>query len=38
MSTMSVADITEELITEIMGTKTNEEFLEKMALFLQNVK
>ncbi len=38
MSTMSVADITEELITEIMGTKTNEEFLEKMALFLKNVK
>lgn len=38
MSTMSVADITEELITEIMGTKTNSEFLEKMALFLKNVK
>ncbi len=38
MSTMSVADITEELITEIMTTKTNQEFLEKMALFLKNVK
>lgn len=38
MSTMSVADITEELITEIMGTKTNQEFLEKMSLFLKNVK
>lgn len=38
MSTMSVADITEELITEIMGTKTNAEFLEKMALFLKNIK
>ena len=38
MSTMSVADITEELITEIMNTKTNEEFLEKMAVFLKNVK
>ncbi len=38
MSTMSVADITEELITEIMATKTNQEFLEKMALFLKNVK
>lgn len=38
MSTMSVADITEELITEIMGTKTNAEFLEKMSLFLKNVK
>ena len=38
MSTMSVADITEELITEIMNTKTNQEFLEKMALFLKNMK
>jgi len=38
MSTMSVADITEELITEIMNTKTNQEFLEKMSLFLKNVK
>lgn len=38
MSTMSVADITEELITEIMGTKTNAEFLEKMSLFLKNIK
>lgn len=38
MSTMSVSDITEELITEIMNTKTNQEFLEKMALFLKNVK
>jgi len=38
MSTMSVADITEELITEIMNTKNNQEFLEKMALFLKNVK
>ena len=38
MSTMAVSDITEELITEIMNTKTNQEFLEKMALFLKNVK
>ena len=38
MSTMSVSDITEELITEIMNTKTNQEFLEKMALFLKNMK
>ena len=38
MSTMSVADITEELITEIMSTKNNQEFLEKMSLFLKNVK
>ena len=38
MSTMAVSDITEELITEIMNTKTDQEFLEKMALFLKNVK
>ncbi|MCI9087002.1 MAG: transcription termination factor Rho [Clostridia bacterium] len=38
MSIMSVSDITEELITEIMNTKTNQEFLEKMALFLKNMK
>ncbi len=38
MSTMAVSDITEELITEIMNTKTNQEYLEKMALFLKNVK
>ena len=38
MSTMAVSDITEELITEIMNTKTNQEFLEKMSLFLKNVK
>lgn len=38
MSTMSVADVTEELITEMMATKNNQEFLEKMSLFLKNVK
>ena len=38
MSTMSVADVTEELITQMMHTKTNEEFLDKMTYFLKNVK
>ena len=38
MSTMSVADVTEELITQMMQTKTNEEFLDKMTYFLKNVK
>ena len=38
MSTMSVADVTEELITEMTETKNNEEFLEKMSTFLKNVK
>ena len=38
MSTMSVADVTEELITEMTETKNNEEFLDKMSTFLKNVK
>ena len=38
MSSMSVADVTEELINEIMSTKTNSDFLEKMNLFLKNIK
>ena len=38
MSSMSVADVTEELITEMTATKTNQEFLEKMSEFLKNVK
>jgi len=38
MSTMSVSDVTEELITQIMKTKDNTEFLEKMAYFLKNIK
>ncbi len=37
-STMSVADVTEELITEMMSTKNNQEFLDKMSLFLKNAK
>ena len=38
MSSMSVADVTEELISEMVSTKTNEEFIEKMSTFLKNVK
>ncbi len=38
MSTMSVADVTEELITQMMQTKTNVDFLERMSYFLKNVK
>ena len=38
MSTMSVSDVTEELITQMMQTKTNSDFLEKMSYFLKNVK
>ena len=38
MSTMSVADVTEELINEMTSTKTNEEFLDKMSFFLDNMK
>ena len=33
---MSVADVTEELITEMIETKNNEEFLDKMSTFLKN--
>lgn len=38
MSTMSVADITEELITQMVSTKNNNEFLDKMSYFLKNAK
>lgn len=37
MSTMSVADVTEELITQMMQTKTNADFLDRMSFFLKNV-
>ncbi len=36
MSTMSVSDVTEELITQMMQTKTNSDFLERMSYFLKN--
>ena len=35
MSTKSVADVTEELIEQMMTTKNNEEFLDKMSGFLK---
>ena len=38
MSTMSVADVTEELITQMVSTKNNNEFLDKMSYFLKNAK
>ena len=38
MSSMSVADVTEELIDEMVSTKNNEEFIEKMSIFLKNIK
>ena len=36
MSTKSVADITEQLIGQMMSTKNNEEFLEKISEYLKN--
>ena len=38
MSTVSVADVTEELITQMVSTKNNNEFLDKMSYFLKNAK
>ena len=38
MSSMSISDVTEELIDEMVSTKHNEEFIEKMSIFLKNVK
>ena len=38
MSTKSVSDVTEELIEQIVTTKSNEEFLERVKIFLQNNK
>ena len=35
MSTKSVSDITEQLIEEMMATKNNEEFLDKISAFLK---
>ena len=35
---MSVADVTEELITQMVATKNNNEFLDKMSYFLKNSK
>ena len=38
ISSMSISDVTEELIDEMVSTKNNEEFIEKMSIFLKNVK
>jgi len=38
MSSMNVADITEQIIDQMLLTKTNEELIEKMDLFLKNYK
>ena len=38
MSTMSVAEVTEELINQMTHTKTNAEFLDRISYFLKNVK
>ena len=37
MSTMSVAEVTEELITHMTETKDNESFLNRMSIFLKNI-
>lgn len=38
MNNMSVADVTEQLISQMVSTKTNEEFLDKIDLFLKRFK
>lgn len=38
MSTMSVSEITEQLIEQMIYTKNNQEFLERMSYFLKNLK
>lgn len=38
MSSMSTSDVTEKLIDEIMRTRNNKEFIEKMKIFLKNVR
>ena len=38
MASMSVAEVTEELIVKMMETKNNQEFLDKMSEFLKKVK
>ena len=38
MSTMSASEITEQLIKQMLETKNNQEFLERMKIFLKNIK
>ncbi len=38
MSTMSISEITEQLIEQMLATKNNKEFLERMSYFLKNLK
>ena len=38
LSSMSVADVTEQLINEMVKTENNEEFIKKIRIFLKNVK
>lgn len=38
LSSMSVSDVTEELINEMIKTKNNKEFLDKMSIFLKRFK
>ena len=38
MSSMNVADVTEQIINQMLQTKTNQELIEKMDLFLTNYK
>ena len=38
MSTMSVSEITEQLIEQMIATKNNKEFLERMSYFLKSIK
>ena len=38
LNSLPVADVTEQLISHMVQTKNNEEFLEKMDQFLKNYK
>ena len=38
MNSMPVADVTEQVISQMTQTKNNEEFIEKMDLYLRRFK
>ncbi len=38
LSTMSVAEVTEQLIAQLVATKTNKDFLTRMEFFLKQFK